>query len=108
MRKIYQQLWIQKEEAGYRVGMTPELQDDAGDISYVNIAPLGGIEVDDTLFNVEASKAAIEIPSPLKGTIVAINEAAVDNPTLLNSTNETDNWVVLLADVDETAFLALD
>ncbi|WP_446455402.1 glycine cleavage system protein H [Tuanshanicoccus yangjingiae] len=108
MRKINQQLWLQKEETGYRIGMTPELQDDAGDISYVNIAPLGAIEVDETLFNVEASKAAIEIPSPLNGTIVAVNEAALDNPALLNSTNESDNWVALLTDVDETEFLALD
>lgn len=107
MRKESQQLWIEKQAERYTIGLTPQLQDDAGDISYVNITSAKTVEVDDTLFNVEASKAAIEIPSPLSGTVVAINQAAIDNPALLNSTDPSEHWVAILTDVDESAFNAL-
>lgn len=107
MEKISQQLWIEKQGELYTIGMTPELQDDAGDITYVNIVLSATIQEEDTLFNVEASKAAIEVASPLAGRVVKINEAAIDNPALLNSADRLDNWVVVLTDVDEAQFNAL-
>lgn len=76
------------------IGLTPELQDEAGDISYANIASLGNIDVDDTIINVEASKAAIEIPSPIQGQVIERNGEAEDTPSLLNSSDTANNWVV--------------
>ncbi|HFI0463012.1 TPA: glycine cleavage system protein H [Streptococcus suis] len=107
MKKIAQQLWIAQEGENYRIGMTPELQDDAGDISYVNIFDGDSIQVDETLLNLEASKAAIEIPSPLAGRVLEINQAAMDSPELLNSEDAKDHWIAVLTDVDPTAFDAL-
>ena len=107
MRKYGNQLWVEKTHRGYFVGMTKSLQCDAGDISYANIAPLGEIQVDDTLVNLEASKAAIEVPSPLAGVVVARNEAAEKDPSLLDEKEMTSHWLVLLHQVDEAAFAAL-
>lgn len=104
MKKISQELWIEKVGDQYTIGLTPVLQDDIGYISYVNIAKGPNIDRDDTLFNVEASKATIEVASPLSGKIVKINEAALDQPSLLNSPDSTDHWVAVLTDVDETEF----
>jgi len=60
MKRYGNQLWVQVVGPDrYRIGMTDQLQCDAGDISYANIAPLGALDVDDTLVNLEASKAAI-------------------------------------------------
>lgn len=107
MKKMTEQLWVLQEADQYIIGMTPCLQDEAGDISYVNIANIGEIEADDTLLNLEASKAAIEVPSPLSGKIVKINEAAIDNPALLNSEDANENWIAVLTDVDASEFDAL-
>lgn len=107
MKKMTEQLWVLQEAGQYIIGMTPCLQDEAGDISYVNIANIGEIEADDTLLNLEASKAAIEVPSPLSGKIVKINEAAIDNPALLNSEDANENWIAVLTDVDASEFDAL-
>lgn len=87
-------LWFEEENGITTVGVTEELQDDAGDISYANIAELGNIDVDETLLNVEASKATIEIPSPFLGDIVDRNELAENNPEHLNSTDKSKNWIV--------------
>lgn len=107
MNKTANQLWVKKEDDLYIIGLTPELQDETGDISYASIAELGEIEVDDTLLNVEASKAAIEVASPLKGIIVARNEAAENDPALLNVSEAGSNWLVKLSDVDAAAFESL-
>lgn len=107
MRKIANQLWIQQEGDLTVIGLTPELQDETGDISYAHIASLGKIEVDDTLLNVEASKAAIEVPSPLKGIVVERNEAAEEDPSLLNEASEDNNWLVKLSHVEPAAFASL-
>lgn len=87
-------LWSTEENGIVTLGLTAELQDEAGDISYVNIASLGTIEADDSILNIEASKAAIEVPSPISGKIIERNEKAEDTPSLLNSVNTSDNWIV--------------
>lgn len=107
MRKIANQLWIQQEGDLTIIGMTPELQEETGDISYAYIANLGEIEVDDTLLNVEASKAAIEVPSPLKGIVVERNEAAEEDPSLLNDVSVDNSWLVKLSQVEPEAFALL-
>ncbi|MDO4432323.1 MAG: glycine cleavage system protein H [Aerococcaceae bacterium] len=90
------ELWIEERDGLKIIGVTKEFQCDAGDISYVQIAPLGTIKVDDTLLNVEASKAAIEVPAPLSGEIVERNEAAESEPSLLDSADPSHNWIVKL------------
>lgn len=107
MNKTANQLWIKKEDDLYIIGLTPELQEETGDISYAQIAELGEIEVDDTLLNVEASKAAIEVASPLKGKVVERNEAAENDPALLNRSETDSSWLVKLAEVDEADFAEL-
>jgi len=62
MKRYGNQLWVQVVgPERYRIGMTDQLQCDAGDISYANIAPLGALDVDDTLVNLEASKVGPNI-----------------------------------------------
>ena len=94
MELLTENLWMIEEEGLITLGLTAELQDEAGDISYANIASLGNIDVDDTVLNIEASKAAIEVASPITGKIVERNDKAEDNPSLLNSTDATENWIV--------------
>lgn len=87
-------LWIEEKDNTVRIGVNEVFQEEAGDIAYVSIADLGEIKEEDTLFNVEAAKAAIEVPSPFSGQVVARNDQAELKPSMLNSTEKEDNWVV--------------
>lgn len=87
-------VWMIEEDGIVTIGLTEALQDEAGDISYASIAPLGKIEIDDTILNLEASKAAIEVPSPISGEVIERHEQAEDNTSLLNATDKTSNWIV--------------
>lgn len=108
MKRMKDDLWIEKNDNEYTIGLTPELQDEAGDIGFVNLADLGEIDVDDNIAEVEASKMVVEIASPLKGRIIHRNEESESRPSLLNSTDDQENWLVVLTDVDEADFQQLD
>lgn len=94
MELLAENLWMIEEDGVVTLGLTAALQDEAGDVAYANIAPLGNIDIDDTILNIEASKAAIEVASPVVGKVILRNEQAEANPSLLNSTDTSENWIV--------------
>lgn len=109
MLKEINQLWIQAGETVdgeviYTIGLTNQLQDEVGDISFASIAELGAIEEDETLLNVEASKAAIEIPVPFAGTIIERHDAAEEATHLLDSPDHASNWLVRMTASQAGAF----
>lgn len=108
MKKRGNFLFIEKNEDVYTISMTPELQDDIGTVGFVEYMNEETLNVDDTIANIEASKTVIDMASPLAGKIVGRNEAAISEPTLLNSAKAEENWVIKLIDVDEEAFNKLE
>ncbi|MCY7208846.1 glycine cleavage system protein H [Streptococcus dysgalactiae] len=108
MKKFANYLLIEKKEDRYTISMTPELQDDIGTIGYAEFTENDTLAVDDIILNLEASKTVMSVLSPLAGTVVERNEAAKLTPTLLNSEKADENWIVVLADVDQAAFDALE
>lgn len=107
MLKVKNDLWIELVGEEFVIGLTPQMQDDAGEIGFAFLASLGAIEEDDTLAELEASKMVMEIPSPLTGRIVAVNEAANERPHILNSSLRSENWLAKLVDVNPADFEAL-
>ncbi|MBF0787354.1 MULTISPECIES: glycine cleavage system protein H [unclassified Streptococcus] len=108
MKKIANYLWIEQEDNYYVISMTPELQDDIGTIGYVEFSEGDYLEKEDVILNLEASKTVMAIVSPLAGTILERNTAALEQPLLLNSAKPEEHWLVKLTDVDSAAFEALE
>ncbi len=107
MAKVANSLLITKNDTIYTLSMTPELQDLIGDIAYIDFTEEDGVAVDDSLLNLESSKAVMELTSPLAGTIVKRNSDANSDPSLLNQKEADKNWIVKLTNVDEKAYQAL-
>ncbi|WP_085992200.1 glycine cleavage system protein H [Oceanobacillus senegalensis] len=108
MKKRVNFLFIEKKENIYTISLTPELQDDIGTVGFIEYSNQETLDVDDPILSLEASKTVHEVDSPLAGTIVERNQAAVSEPTLLNSAKTEENWIVKLTDVDEEAFNQLE
>lgn len=108
MRKFANFLWIDKEGDRYTIRMTPELQDDVGTIGFVQFSQDEVLEPEEEIVSIEASKTVMSIVTPIGGKVVAYNKAAVDEPTLLNSEKPEEHWLVVLTDVDEAQFMALE
>lgn len=108
MKKFANYLWVEKEDEVYTIRMTAELQDDVGTLGFVSFTDKDVLEVHDEILNLEASKTVMAILTPLAGRVVEYNNAAINQPTLLNSEKPEENWLVRLTDVSEEAFLALE
>lgn len=108
MKKRGNFLFIEKNDDVYTISMTPELQDDIGTVGFVEYVAGDALEAEEAILNLEASKTVLELTSPLAGKIVERNEAAISEPTLLNSAKTEENWIVKLTDVSEEAFNQLE
>jgi len=85
--------WLKPEGDLVVVGITDHAASELGDLVFVEL-PKEGIEVakDDEVVVIESVKAASDILAPLDGEIVEVNQALVDNPTLVNEDALGDGW----------------
>ena len=78
---------------GY-IGITDYAQHELGNVVYVDMP-----EVDDEVTAgedfgaVESVKAASDLMSPVRGTVVEVNEALEDEPGLINK-DAFENWII--------------
>lgn len=99
--------WLEKIDSTVTIGLSDKGQDDLGEVSFVDVPSEGAVKIDDVLIGVEAAKAVTELTLPVSGTIIAVNEALEDEPSLLNSTKREETWIAKLTDVSSTEFEAL-
>ncbi|WP_207695600.1 glycine cleavage system H protein [Enterococcus sp. DIV0212c] len=101
--KVIDNLWVLKTNDGYKIGLTNEAQEDLGNITFATMPKVGQtLKKGDSLIEVEAEKAVSEFSSPISGTIATINEAAEQDPSVLDDADQTNAWIVILTDVDES------
>ncbi|MGL5252321.1 MAG: glycine cleavage system protein GcvH [Moraxella sp.] len=86
--------WLRQEEDGsITVGITHHAQDLLGDIVYVELPEVGeNVAVDAEIAVVESVKAASDVYAPIAGEILAVNEALVDAPEIINEDPYGEGW----------------
>lgn len=94
-------LWLQPEGGKrVRIGLTDYLQQHSGDTTFVTVKPVGTkLNIGDDLADFETIKVNITLPSPVSGSIVAINETLELHPELVNQSPYENGW---LAEVEVT------
>ena len=86
--------WIEVNGTLGRVGITDHAQSELGDIVYVELPEVGAeFAAGEEAAVIESVKAAGEMKNPASGKVVAVNEALVDAPSLVNDSAEGDGWV---------------
>ncbi len=90
--------WIrQVGEALVRLGITDYAQDQLGDVVFVELPEVGKRVVkDDILAEIESTKSVGEVYAPFAGEVVAVNQAVIDSPELVNSSPYQEAWLVEL------------
>lgn len=85
--------WVRVEGDTATIGITSFAQTALGDVVFVELPELGStIEVGKEVAVVESVKAASEVFTPVSGTIIAANQAIVDDPSLVNREPEGEAW----------------
>ena len=90
--------WICPEPGGNgKVGITDYAQSQLGDVVFLDL-PAPGTQVTQfgKMGEVETVKAVADLFSPASGKILEINQAAIDEPRLVNDDPYGDGWLVRL------------
>lgn len=97
MVKIYytkEHEWLRIEGDVATVGITDYAQNQLGELVFVELPGIGEEYISgEPVVVVESVKAASDVYAPISGTIIAINEALNDDPSLVNTKAETEGWM---------------
>ncbi|WP_433913769.1 glycine cleavage system protein GcvH [Brevibacterium litoralis] len=91
--------------ATVRVGITAVATDALGEVVYVDLPAVGDtVTAGETCGEVESTKSVSDLYSPVTGEVVAVNEAADDDPSVVNNDPYGEGWLFEVA-VTETGEL---
>ena len=108
--------WLKLEGDVATVGITTHAAEQLGDLVFIELPKLGAsLQKGKAAAVVESVKAASEVYAPATGSVVAINESVVADPTIVGGDPQGKGWLykLKLADVaaidglmDEAAYAA--
>ena len=91
--------WVKEEDGLCVVGLTDFAQDALGDIVFVNLPSVGDeVKAGEMFADVESVKAVSDVFSPVSGVVAEVNEAIVDDPSLVNN-DCYGSWLIKVKDV---------
>ncbi|MCY4594611.1 MAG: glycine cleavage system protein GcvH [Bryobacterales bacterium] len=95
--------WVRLENGTATVGITHHAQDQLGDVVFVELPSVGSkLEAEGAFGAVESVKAVSDIYAPISGDVIAVNEALMDAPELINSDPHGEGWLVKLTVFDRS------
>lgn len=87
--------WIALDGDVATVGITDYAADKLGDVVFVELPAVGSdVTAATVVGEIESTKSVGELYAPLTGEVVAVNDAAVDDPSLVNSDPFGAGWLV--------------
>ena len=87
-------VWVKVEGNTAKFGITEFAKDQLGEILFVDLPEVGSTFAAGEVFTeIESSKTASEVPMPVGGEIVAVNEELDDSPENINE-DAYAAWIV--------------
>ncbi|GAA2447204.1 glycine cleavage system protein GcvH [Streptomyces sp. NPDC051041] len=99
--------WLSAAEDGVAtVGITEHAANALGDVVFVQLPEVGDtVTAGETCGELESTKSVSDLYSPVSGEVTEINEAVVDDPSLVNSAPFEGGWLFKVRVTDEPADL---
>ena len=77
------------------IGITDTATEALGDIVYLELPSVGSdVTAGEVIGEVESTKSVSELFSPVSGTVVEVNQAAIDDPSIVNADPYGDGWLM--------------
>lgn len=87
--------WVALDGDLATVGITSYAADKLGDVVFVELPPAGtAVTAGSVVGEIESTKSVGELYAPLTGEIAAVNDAVVDDPSLINADPFGAGWLV--------------
>jgi len=85
--------WLRLDGGTATCGITDYAQEQLGDVVFVELPQVGAsYAAGDEAAVVESVKAAAEVYAPIAGKIAAVNDAIVNDPSLVNGDPMGEGW----------------
>lgn len=86
---------LENSPKNYSIGLTDYAIEQLGDIVFLELPEVGAsFNKGDVFATIESVKAASEIYMPISGTVVEVNEDAVNTPEILNESPLEKGWLI--------------
>jgi len=77
------------------IGITDTATEALGDIVYLELPSVGDdIVAGEVIGEVESTKSVSELFSPVSGKVAEVNQAAIDDPSIVNADPFGDGWLM--------------
>ena len=92
-----------------KVGISAVAADALGDVVYVDLPAAGDtVTAGQTCGEVESTKSVSDLYAPVSGTVLEINQEAIDNPALLNEDPYGAGWLFTVEVTGEGELLSAE
>ncbi len=96
-------VWVQSQDGEAQVGISDFAAEALGTIIYVELPEVGDeVTKGEPFAAVESGKASVELPGPISGKILKVNEKLEDTPDLINQDTFAKGWIVVLSVADSS------
>lgn len=101
--------WLETRDDVVRIGVTPYAAEALGDIVYVQLPEVGEkVESGQTCGELESTKSVSDLYAPVTGEVVAVNDAVVDDPAVVNSDAFGAGWLLEVRATESGAVLTAE
>lgn len=101
--------WLDIADGVATIGITDFAAEKLGDVVFVELPEAGTEIVAGTVVGeIESTKSVGELYAPVAGTVVEINDAVVDDPSLVNAAPFEGGWLIKVSIADDAADGLLD
>ncbi len=90
-------LWVQERDGRLLVGVTDFFQQNSGDVAFAEVAEPGtAVATGERLANIETIKVDVELPAPVSGMVVEVNEKLELEAEIINQDPYDTGWLVAI------------
>ena len=90
-------IWIRVEGNLATIGITDHAQEKLGEIISLELPEdNSSVERDEPFGRIESAKAAVELISPISGTVISVNEDITDDVGVINSDPHDTGWMIVV------------
>jgi len=87
--------WVAVDGDVARIGITAYAADKLGDVVFVELPAVGSaVAAGRVVGEIESTKSVGELFAPVDGEVVEVNDAVVDDPSLVNSDPYGAGWMI--------------
>ena len=88
-------LWVQNEAGVVTIGINEDGLADFDEITSVDLpAEQDKVEAEEVCGTVETADGPLDIYSPISGTVIEINSAVIDDPSLMQEDPYEEGWLI--------------